>query len=397
LYSTGDGAYTFPATSIVERAQVGEDVSKRIMGPASATDGHFFKADGTTGKKATAAAITSADIPFAAQKTQAATNIYVDVGGNDGNAGTAGAPKLTIQGAIDYFRNNAPYIIHACEIRIGAGTYELTSALDVSGLIVRGSLTLIAQSTADAPLYTAGTAGAGAAATITLQAGTSWADHFWNDAWIYIWKGTGEGQFRAITDSAAADPCICTVAAWTTQPDNTSCYVICHPIIHDNNALSNALLASGIANLAVKGLHFKDFESYGIAISGGSGHNIENNLIQTATGRGISMSLTQGTVYRNGCYVKEYGITVGANSYCTVYYNSLVRNGAAGTGYGVYATQGGVAGMSATAANRNYFQDWAAGIKAIAGGIVTSGTSQTFSTCTADYDPAAAADPAYIS
>lgn len=52
LYSTGDGAYTFPAASIVERAQMGEDVSKRIMGPASATDGDFFQADGTTGKKA---------------------------------------------------------------------------------------------------------------------------------------------------------------------------------------------------------------------------------------------------------------------------------------------------------------------------------------------------------
>jgi hypothetical protein len=58
-----DAAYTFPSTSIVERAVMGEDVSKRIMGPASATDGHFFKADGTTGKKASASAITAGELP----------------------------------------------------------------------------------------------------------------------------------------------------------------------------------------------------------------------------------------------------------------------------------------------------------------------------------------------
>ncbi len=52
LYSTGDGTYTFPVGSYVYRVCMGEDVSKRIMGPASATDGDFFQADGTTGKKA---------------------------------------------------------------------------------------------------------------------------------------------------------------------------------------------------------------------------------------------------------------------------------------------------------------------------------------------------------
>jgi hypothetical protein len=58
-----DAAYTFPSTSIVERAVMGEDVSKRIMGPASATSGHFFKADGTSGKKASASAIAASELP----------------------------------------------------------------------------------------------------------------------------------------------------------------------------------------------------------------------------------------------------------------------------------------------------------------------------------------------
>jgi hypothetical protein len=63
LYSTGDGTYTFPVGSYVYCVCMGEDVSKRIMGPASATSGHFFKANGTSGKLASASAITAAELP----------------------------------------------------------------------------------------------------------------------------------------------------------------------------------------------------------------------------------------------------------------------------------------------------------------------------------------------
>jgi hypothetical protein len=58
-----DAAYTFPAGSIVARVPMGQDVSERIMGPASATSGHFFKVDGTTGKLAKAEAIAAAELP----------------------------------------------------------------------------------------------------------------------------------------------------------------------------------------------------------------------------------------------------------------------------------------------------------------------------------------------
>lgn len=54
-----DAAYTFPAGAIVERAQMGEDVSKRIMGPASATNNTVALFDGTSGKKAKAAAAST--------------------------------------------------------------------------------------------------------------------------------------------------------------------------------------------------------------------------------------------------------------------------------------------------------------------------------------------------
>lgn len=47
-----EAAYSFPAGSIVARVPVGQDISELIMGPASATAGQVFLADGTTGKKA---------------------------------------------------------------------------------------------------------------------------------------------------------------------------------------------------------------------------------------------------------------------------------------------------------------------------------------------------------
>ena len=70
-----DAAYTFPAGSIVARIPMGQDVSERIMGPASATDGHFFKADGTTGKLAKAEAITAAELPAASTSAQGAAEL----------------------------------------------------------------------------------------------------------------------------------------------------------------------------------------------------------------------------------------------------------------------------------------------------------------------------------
>ena len=45
----------------------------------------------------------------------------------------------------------------------------------------------------------AGTAQAGAAASITLDASASAVDSFYNECWVYITGGTGAGQTRAVT------------------------------------------------------------------------------------------------------------------------------------------------------------------------------------------------------
>lgn len=70
--------------------------------------------------------------------------------------------------------------------------------------------------------YDSGTASAGAATTLT-DASKSWGTDQWISYQVRITGGTGVGQIRPITDSTGT---VLTVAAWTTNPDATSTYVI---------------------------------------------------------------------------------------------------------------------------------------------------------------------------
>lgn len=70
--------------------------------------------------------------------------------------------------------------------------------------------------------YDSGTASAGGATTLT-DASKSWATDQWISYQVRITGGTGVGQIRPITDSSGT---VLTVAAWTTNPDATSTYVI---------------------------------------------------------------------------------------------------------------------------------------------------------------------------
>jgi|SRR5688572_23573278 len=74
-----------------------------------------------------------------------------------------------------------------------------------------------------------GTAEAGAATTITLQAGRASAvDSAYVGHWVFITAGTGAGQAKAITAYVGSTR-VATVSAWGTNPDNTSVYCLCEP------------------------------------------------------------------------------------------------------------------------------------------------------------------------
>lgn len=71
-----------------------------------------------------------------------------------------------------------------------------------------------------------GTAQAGAAGTITLRAGASASNNFYNGAYIRITGGTGVGQGRWITGYVGATKVATVDSNWVTNPDNTSTYEI---------------------------------------------------------------------------------------------------------------------------------------------------------------------------
>jgi len=71
-----------------------------------------------------------------------------------------------------------------------------------------------------------GTAQAGAATTITLVAGDTQDDDFYNTMTIRITGGTGIGQEKTIDDYVKSTKVATVNTAWTTNPDATSTYAI---------------------------------------------------------------------------------------------------------------------------------------------------------------------------
>lgn len=71
-----------------------------------------------------------------------------------------------------------------------------------------------------------GTAQAGGASTATLDSGASATDGLYVGASIAILAGTGAGQDRVITNYVGATKVATVSRAWTTNPDNTSVFIL---------------------------------------------------------------------------------------------------------------------------------------------------------------------------
>ncbi len=97
----------------------------------------------------------------------------------------------------------------------------VTAAAVADGAIDRATFA------ADTGLQTfrSNTAQAGAATTITLDAGASAVDNFYNNALVVLTGGTGVGQSRFISAYVGATR-VATVAAWVTNPDATTTFAI---------------------------------------------------------------------------------------------------------------------------------------------------------------------------
>jgi len=71
-----------------------------------------------------------------------------------------------------------------------------------------------------------GTAQAGGASTITLAAGAVATDDYYKHSIVAITAGTGAGQAGVISSYVGSTRVATMTAAWATQPDNTSIYVV---------------------------------------------------------------------------------------------------------------------------------------------------------------------------
>lgn len=90
--------------------------------------------------------------------------------------------------------------------------------------------------------FESGTAQAGGATTITLAAGASATDDFYNDRWIEIMSGTGVGGLKRITDYVGSTKVATVDSAWTTNPASGSGYEITQRLFEgiDEVTLSSA-------------------------------------------------------------------------------------------------------------------------------------------------------------
>lgn len=90
------------------------------------------------------------------------------------------------------------------------------------------------------------TAQAGGATTITLDAGASATNSFYNNTLILTTSGTGAGQARFITAYVGATK-VATVAAWVTNPDNTTTFsILPFDAVAGASAPTVAQIATGI-------------------------------------------------------------------------------------------------------------------------------------------------------
>jgi hypothetical protein len=112
---------------------------------------------------------------------------------------------------------------------IGSSELAATAAAEIADAvwdeIMSGHLTDGSFGARLAPLR-AGTAQAGAAGSITLDAGASATDDLYNDALVFIVSGTGAGQARLISDYVGSTKVASVVPNWATNPSSDSVFIV---------------------------------------------------------------------------------------------------------------------------------------------------------------------------
>lgn len=107
------------------------------------------------------------------------------------------------------------------------------------------------------------TAAAGGATSITLDAGASAVDSYYVNDLIVLTGGTGAGQARFITAYVGATQ-VATVAAWSTNPDNTTTFAILpFDSIPGATAPTTAQIVTAIMTDLLSGTNYNTVGSFG--------------------------------------------------------------------------------------------------------------------------------------
>jgi hypothetical protein len=165
----------------------------------------------------------------------------------------------------------------------------ITSAKIASGAIANATFA------ADTGLNSvrSNTAQAGAATTITLDAGASATNDYYKNDVVYITGGTGVGQARFISGYVGSTK-VATVGTWATNPDNTSTFAILpFDAIAGASAPTTAQIATAVWEDTFAGGDFATAGSVGKMLANVDGNGyLKVDLVDIA-GAAVSSSSAQ--------------------------------------------------------------------------------------------------------
>ena len=180
-------------------------------------------------------------------------------------------------------------------------TTDAGRAVTLTPSAVSGKVTLTASAAAFHNGLT-GTATAGGASTITLPGTAIATDDIYNGSTITITGGTGSGQTRIISDYTAARVATVSVA-WTTQPNNTSTFVISDLIGQYVNAepQGRAKIVSYTSTTVVKAItEFPFFNTTAVAAADWSFELGYEDVWSSTRGWPLSVTFHEGRLYFGG-------------------------------------------------------------------------------------------------
>ncbi len=162
-----------------------------------------------------------------ASVTGAVGSVTGNVGGNVvGSVGSVTGAVGSVTGAVGSVTGNVGGNVVGSVASVTGAVGSVTGAVgSVTGAVgsVTAAVTLNAK---DSMNVRNGTAQAGAASTITLDASASATDSLYNGMTVRIDSGTAAGQARVITGYVGATKVATVDRAWSTNPDNTSVFTI---------------------------------------------------------------------------------------------------------------------------------------------------------------------------